>query len=177
MLQDSLNIIWLGCALLLAGILESLLWKTNLFDFCNYPISPQWFGENKKWRGLITLPLTHLLSVYLFKMVDAQLLCVATPIISFSGLDCLSYGLLTGFVFNLSELPNSLIKRRLGIPPGDENNPVFYWVDHIDSTYGTLLLWYAYFHFPLHLIITGLIISPFLFIGTTWIRKKLHLKT
>lgn len=176
-LQDSSNIAWLGCALFLAGILESLLWRTSLFNFCNYPIQPQWFGENKKWRGLITLPLTHLLSVYLFQALDTQFLHVSDPIISFASLDCLSYGLLTGLVFNLSELPNSFIKRRLSIPSGDESNVFFYFMDHIDSTYGTLLLWYIGFCFPLHLILTGLLISPLLFIGATWIRRKLHLKT
>ncbi len=80
------------------------------------------------------------------------------------------------YIVNLSELPNSFIKRRLDIPPGDESSKVFYLIDHMDSTYGVLILWYLYFHFPFHLIITGIIVTPLLFMGATELRKKLGLK-
>ncbi|MEC4990340.1 MAG: CDP-archaeol synthase [Oscillatoria sp. PMC 1068.18] len=176
-LNDTLNIIWLGSALFLAGILEALLWKTSWFQFCNYPIQVQLFGENKKWRGLITLPLTHLLSVFLLQDIETTFFHFPTKIIGFSSFNILSYGLLVGLIFNLSELPNSFLKRRFDISPGDESNHFFYLLDQLDSTYGTLLLWYFYFNFPLHLIFTGVIISPLLFIGATWVRRQLKLKT
>ncbi|MEC4894069.1 MAG: CDP-archaeol synthase [Oscillatoria sp. PMC 1051.18] len=176
-LNDTLKIIWLGSALFLAGVWEALLWKSSWFQFCNYPINVQVFGENKKWRGLITLPLTHLVSVFVFQYLETELFHFPASLICFSSLNLVSYGLLVGLIFNLSELPNSFLKRRLNIPPGDESNPLFYLLDNLDSTYGTLLLWYLYFHFPLHLISTGLIVSPLLFFGATWIRRQLKLKS
>ena len=174
---DTINIIWLGLALFLAGLLEALLWKTPLFNLVNFPIHSQLFGENKKWRGLISLPITHLVSVGLFQIGEQNFLSIPNNLIAFSSFNWLEYGLLVGFIFNLSELPNSFIKRRLQIPPGDESNKLFVFFDNMDSTYGTLILWYLYFKFPLHLILTGFLITPFLYMGTTLIRKNLGLKS
>ena len=175
--QDTTNILWLICPLFLAGVIEAFLWKTPVFEPLNFPINRSLFGANKKWRGLVSLPLTHAVSVFLFQIFEP--LVIKNPLpnwISLLSFNWLEYGLLVGFVFNLSELPNSFVKRRLGIPPGDESSLLFYFVDHMDSTYGTLLLWYFYFNFPWHTIVTGLIVTPLLFMTATWIRKKLGLK-
>ena len=182
--QDAYNILWLLCAVFIAGVVEAFLWKTPLFEPLNTPINVQLFGANKRWRGLISLPLTHAASVLCLQLLERILLpalgydldCDRGGFIFFSCFNFLEYGLLVGFVFNLSELPNSFIKRRLNIPPGDESSPLFFFVDHMDSTYGTLILWYFYFQFPFPLIATGLLVAPLLFMLATWIRKKLGLK-
>ena len=175
--RDTLNIIWLASALFLGGIIEPFLWKTSLFELFNQPINQELFGANKRWRGLISLPLTHAASVFFLHWVELQLGVVSDGgFILFSDFNWWEYGLLVGLVFNLAELPNSYLKRRLGIPPGDESNPWFFFVDHADSTYGTLLLWYFYFNFPLHLVLTGFVVAPLLFMGATLVRKSLGLK-
>lgn len=176
LLNDTFKIFWLGLALFVAGVLEALLWKTPLLQFCDRPIQVQWFGENKKWRGLITLPFTHLLSVLLFRYLETDIFGFPVYWEALTSLNILVYGLLGGFIFNLSELPNSFIKRRLNIASGDESHPLFYWIDHMDSTYGILLFAYFCCGFSLHLVVTGLILSPFLFMGATWFRRKLGLK-
>jgi CDP-archaeol synthase len=173
---DTLNLLWLALSLFIAGVIEAFLWKTSIFQWLDRPIQKDWFGANKKWRGLISLPLAMLVSVYLLYFVELNLSFVPKDAILFSKFNLIEFGLLVGFIFNLSELPNSFIKRRLSIPPGDESSKVFYFIDHMDSTYGVLLLWYLYFHFPLHLIITGIIVTPLLFMGATELRKKLGLK-
>ena len=175
-MTDTINLLWLALSLFLAGIIEAFLWKTYPFQVLNIPIQPEWFGANKKWRGLISLPLAMLLSVYLLKLIETVFPALAQQHIALSNFNLVEFGLLVGFVFNLAELPNSFIKRRLAIPPGDESSKVFYFVDHMDSTYGVLILWYVYFHFPLHFIVTGLIVTPLLFMGATELRKKLGLK-
>ena len=175
-LKDTFNLIWLASGLFFAGILEALIWKTSFFEFFNKPIQAELFGTNKRWRGLISLPLTNIISVFFLQVVEINFLPIPQNLILFSHFNCLEYGLLVGFIFNLSELPNSFIKRRLNIPPGDESSKVFYFVDHIDSTYGVLILWYLYFKFPLHLVATGVLVTPLLFMGATWLRKKLGLK-
>lgn len=174
---DTVNLIWLALGLFVAGAGEAFLWKTPWFQAFNHPIQETWFGTNKKWRGLISLPLTHSLSVFLFQLLEKPFLHqLPGDLILFSNFNFLAYGLLVGFVFNLSELPNSFIKRRLQIPAGDESSPIFYFIDHADSTYGTLILWYFYFHISSHLILTGLVVTPLLFMGATALRKQLGLK-
>ncbi len=173
---DTLNLLWLALGLFIAGVIEAFLWKTSIFQWLNRPIQTNWFGANKKWRGLISLPLAMLISVYILHFVELNFSFLPQDAILFSDFNLIEFGLLVGFVFNLSELPNSFIKRRLDIPPGDESSKVFYFVDHMDSTYGVLILWYLYFHFPLHLIVTGIIITPLLFMAATELRKKLGLK-
>ena len=175
-ISDTLNLLWLALGLFLAGVIEAFLWKTNTFQLLNVPIQTQWFGVNKKWRGLISLPVAMLISVYLLHFVEILIPTIPQDAILFSDFNLLQFGLLVGLVFNLSELPNSFIKRRLAIPPGDESSKIFYFVDHMDSTYGVLILWYFFFHFPLHFILTGLVITPLLFMGATELRKKLGLK-
>ena len=142
-LHDLLCLIWLGCPLLLASIIEALLWKTPLFATLSYPIQADWFGSNKQWRGLVSLPLAHWISVWLFQILENSTSLIS-PIL-LNSFNPVLYGVLIGFVFNLSELPNSFIKRRLQIPPGDESNPIFYWIDHMDSPYGMLLVLYFCF--------------------------------
>lgn len=174
--QDTFNLLWLALGLFIAGAIEAFLWKTSVFELLNQPIQTKLFGANKKWRGLVSLPLAMVLSVYILHFIELLTPFPAANLILFSDFNLLEFGLLVGFIFNLSELPNSFIKRRLAIPPGDESSKLFYFVDHMDSTYGVLLLWYLYFRFPLHLIITGSIVTPLLFMGATELRKKLGLK-
>ena len=175
-ISDTLNLLWLALGLFIAGVIEAFLWKTSAFQLLNVPIQAQWFGANKKWRGLISLPVAMLISVYLLHFVETLIPDIPQNAILFSDFNPLQFGLLVGLVFNLSELPNSFVKRRLAIPPGDESSKMFYFVDHMDSTYGVLILWYFWFHFPLHFIVTGLIVTPLLFMGATELRKKLGLK-
>ena len=175
-IPDTLNLLWLALGLFVAGIIEAFLWKSSIFQLLNFPIQTEWFGANKKWRGLISLPVAMLISVYLLHFVETNLSFFPKNIILFSDFNIIEFGLLVGFIFNLSELPNSFIKRRLDIPPGDESSKLFYFIDHMDSTYGVLILWYIYFHFPGHLIITGIIVTPLLFMGATELRKRLGLK-
>ncbi|MDY6936354.1 MAG: CDP-archaeol synthase [Cyanobacteriota bacterium] len=175
-LFDTVNIFWLGLGLFLAAILESFLWKTPIFQVFNSPIQEEWFGANKKWRGLISLPIAHTVSVLFFQVLEKLLPSLSDLFIGYSSLNLLEYGLLVGFVFNLAELPNSFVKRRLDIPPGDESSRLFYFIDHMDSTFGVVLLWFLYFRFPTHLILTGVIMTPLLFMGATELRKKMGLK-
>ncbi len=176
LINDALTILWLGLPLLLASILEFFLWKTPAFELLNIPIHAGLFGENKKWRGLVSLPLAHVVSVLMFQGLEKSLRLSFTKIILISSLNGVIYGLLVGFVFNFFELPNSFIKRRLNIAPGSESHPVFYWVDHMDSPYGVLLVLSFYLHLPLHSILNGLWMTPIAFMGATWLRKEIGVK-
>jgi hypothetical protein len=175
-IQDTFNITWLLLGLFIAGVLEAFLWETKIFQVFNHPIQAEWFGSNKRWRGLISLPLTNVFATVAFQWMERLIPSPPETWISFSSVNWIEYGLLAGFVCNLAELPNSFVKRRLNISPGDESSRLFFWVDHLDSSTGLLLLWWLYFRFPGELIATGIVICPLLFISATWIRKRLKLK-
>ncbi len=175
-IQDSFNLIWLLLGLFAAGILESYLWKSSFLEWANYPIQREWFGENKRWRGLVSLPLTHLLATFCFQAFEHYVPVVPEAWISFADVNAFEYGLLVGFVCNLAELPNSFLKRRMQIPAGAQSGPFFFLLDHIDSCTGILLLWWLVFQFPLHFVVTGFLLCPLLFMTATVIRIQLGLK-
>jgi hypothetical protein len=101
-------------------------------------------GDNKTWRGFVMMVPATGASFALLAMVLA-----AAPV-TFSGLWPLSpgpYGLVglwAGLGFMAGELPNSFLKRQLGIPAGAAASgplarPLFFLIDHMDSALGALL--------------------------------------
>ena len=178
-LQDLANLSWLLVTLLIAGVLEYFVWKTPPFQWLNVPIHSTWFGENKRWRGLVSLPLMQVLPVYAFVALEHWLRSQGyfQDWTLFSDFVPWQYALISGFIFNLAELPNSFIKRRLQIAPGTASGWIAFIGDHIDSTYGLLLAWGLIFHFPLHLLGVGAIACPLLFMGSTLFRQRVGLKS
>lgn len=97
-------------------------------------------GDNKTARGFVVMiPATGLAFLVLalagFRTMGAWPL----PPSQYLGL-----GLLAGAGCMLGELPNSFIKRQLGIPPGSPGagriaRPLFFLVDRVDSTLGVLV--------------------------------------
>lgn len=106
------------------------------------------FGDNKTWKGLIGLVglgavcgliwgaiVSHspMAAYHLFHHV-----CPSSPVWD------LTTGALLGLAYGIFELPNSFLKRRLGIPPGKtrpgRTGLVFVVLDQIDSVIGCALL-------------------------------------
>ena len=102
----------LGAALAHAPVL-----RFDLLAWLRRPISERLFGANKTWRGALVMtcgpvPLAIALDrlpAYRRRLPPAVL--TAGP---------LATGLLLGLSSWLGELPNSFVKRRLGIPPGEQ---------------------------------------------------------
>jgi hypothetical protein len=103
------------------------------------------FGDNKKLRGFMIMPPATALTFYLF----AQLRTVL-PSWYASGLWPMTdgrfalLGLIAGLCFMLGELPNSFIKRQLGIGPGQAaEQPICRIMaaaaDRLDSITATLI--------------------------------------
>jgi hypothetical protein len=181
MTLDIINIFLLAIVLFLAAIVEAFLWKTPVFQYLNKPINTELFGANKKWRGLLSLPIATVFSAYLVYFLGNYIFNYFLAIDDRVNLllwqnNLLVLSLLIGFVFNLAELPNSYIKRRLNIPAGDESSKVFFFIDHMDSPYGVILLLWLLYRVPLHFVANWLWLTPLLFILATWLRKGLGLK-
>jgi CDP-2,3-bis-(O-geranylgeranyl)-sn-glycerol synthase len=90
------------------------------------------FGDNKTLRGLLVMPT----ATALFSMLQGA------P--GVAGVDPLAWGLALGCGYILGELPNSFVKRQLGVAPGAAARGtlggVFWVVDQLDGLLGALLL-------------------------------------
>jgi CDP-2,3-bis-(O-geranylgeranyl)-sn-glycerol synthase len=97
------------------------------------------FGDNKTWRGIVCVALGTALGFVLIRPA-----AVAPGVRSRLGLAVL--GLAVGAAAMLAELPNSLLKRQLGIAPGRQGGGVagivFHVLDQVDVVCGAwLVLW------------------------------------
>ena len=123
--------------LVLGNVLHMIVVKCNWFKSIAFPISRKMFGDTKTYRGVILLPvltgLFALLRSYYFGPFEISIVYDA-----FVG-----FGL--GLAYILAELPNSYIKRRLGIANGAQSKKykyVQYFTDKADSLIGVLAFYF-----------------------------------
>jgi CDP-diglyceride synthetase len=135
--------------LLVAGAVHAPVIKKNLLPRLARPLDfgrsfrdARIFGENKTWRGLLLMSTVAVLVVLgqsqLYRLDVFQEL----SIVDYSRTSWLALGLALGLSYSLAELPNSFVKRRLGIPPGGVSRRrglVQYVVDQADSAAGGTL--------------------------------------
>jgi CDP-2,3-bis-(O-geranylgeranyl)-sn-glycerol synthase len=104
------------------------------------------FGENKRVRGFVAMPLAGAAAFALLGgtrgLLPARLGLDIWPL---SAVGYALLGLACGTAFMLAELPNSFVKRQLGIGPGEPATSlrlraVFFVVDRCDSVLGALVV-------------------------------------
>ncbi|MCI0517083.1 MAG: CDP-archaeol synthase [Woeseiaceae bacterium] len=104
------------------------------------------FGDNKRLRGFIALPLA---AACAFAVIAEYRHFFPAPLANglwpLSTLQYAGIGFAAGFAFVLAELPNSFLKRQLGVAPGKV--PEQGWqrvlcllLDRVDSTLGVLIV-------------------------------------
>ncbi len=125
----------LSLPVVISGGLHMAVVTLDLLPALKIPIHQGWFGGNKTWRGLIVMPATAALGTVLAVRVwPAQ----------FGGWNPVVLGVLLGLAYALAELPNSFVKRRLGIEPGKRpphNAAWFALADQADSAIGCALVY------------------------------------
>lgn len=103
------------------------------------------FGDNKRLRGLIALPLGSALAFALVGVLrDRMPEAVSRGLWEMSASSYAAVGLAAGLGFMLAELPNSFIKRQLGVAPGELPRhglarTVCPMLDRVDSSLGVLV--------------------------------------
>lgn len=139
MVETPLLVLMLIFPLIIAGILHMLVVKFNLTPFLARPIQVRWFGGNKTWRGVFFMPLFGILGVLLSKHFlpasSRSDIIFERPVL---------LGACLGLAYVLCELPNSFLKRRMGIAPGQQatqNRALFFLLDHTDSILGCVLVY------------------------------------
>lgn len=97
------------------------------------------FGDNKTWRGAVVMIAVSAAGMLLQQAVRIRSL---EPF-DYGSVNALLAGAMLGPGFVVGELPNSFLKRRFDVPPGQQAIGLKYWVfttlDQIDSVVGCLL--------------------------------------
>ena len=180
--------------LILGGIANMIFTKTELYKKNNKPIDcgktlngKRIFGDNKTYIGFISMMFFCTVFQILFGVFcnvlnlnqHNDLYNIRENTFTLN----LIFGLLTGFVYMISELPNSFIKRQLDIKPGKTASGIkgvlFFLIDQIDSLIGVMFLLFLFSDFSiiryfLYLLlgaITHIIINLILY--TVKIRKNI----
>lgn len=146
--------------LMLGGVANMIFTKTAWYRRYRSPIDggkcckdgKRLFGDNKTWIGFFSMIVFCIILQLLF-----GLLCRAGGLEAHCDYyrihaNTVSYnlllGFLTGFIYMLSELPNSFVKRRLNIADGKTDKggkgALFFVIDQIDSLLGVMLLVYLF---------------------------------
>ena len=142
--------------LIVSNVLHMVLVKKNGLSFLRIPIQSTWFGPNKTLRGFVFVPVVNGIVYLIINWPGGWLLsglsleCELSPKINICDITFLNHifmkatiGAVFGLFYMLFELPNSWIKRRMGIASG-ESSKRFRWfftlLDKTDSAIGVSLL-------------------------------------
>lgn len=143
-------------SLILAGIANMIFTKTTLYKKYSFPIDfnkTAWdkkpiFGKNKTWIGFFSM-----IVFCIFFQVLCGIICNLCNLNQYNDLFRCNentipfnslFSFLVGFTYMFCELPNSFIKRRIGIEAGKTNRgfigAIFFILDQIDSLLGVMLI-------------------------------------
>ena len=131
----------LTATLFVGFILHGLCIRLRALRGFAMPIERRWFGENKTYRGVICVALGTAVG---FVLIDLRFLSTGGW---HRATELALLGLLVGTAAMLAELPNSFLKRRMGIAPGAQTGGIrgvaFHVLDQIDVVFGAwaVLAW------------------------------------
>jgi hypothetical protein len=129
MVEMTWRIIFLGLPLFVAAVAQGLCIKYDLLPWLKKPLDfghtfrgKRVFGDHKTWRGFVI----NLLGCSLGTLIQTWLLekCLFPPWLPLVNYEEWGWllGLLMGLGMTVGELPNSFLKRRMGISPGKQGN-------------------------------------------------------
>ena len=162
--EDFIRILLLALPLVFGGILHMIVVKIDTLSYLKKPIHNRWFGYNKTWRGFFIMPLATWPGVLIAQSIE-HLLDLSTPL--FTSHSSFLLALILGLAYCLAELPNSYLKRRLGIKEGTTSERYkicFIILDQADSAIGCLIAYKLF-----------LVISWPVFWGTIIFGTAIHL--
>jgi CDP-diacylglycerol--serine O-phosphatidyltransferase len=174
--QDLQYVFLLSVPLTVAGIIHMIAVKLDILSYLKKPIHQSWFGLNKTWRGFFVMPLATLPGVYLALFLENMLdfqdqLFRSAPV--------LLVALVLGLAYCLAELPNSFIKRKLGIKEGqtsDHYKWFFIILDQADSAIGCAIAYMIYLSVSLKIVIFTIIFGTLLHLLINRILYQLKLR-
>jgi len=141
---------WLILPVVLGGLGHVAVLKTNVLRSLAVPIDTgaRWrgrrlFGANKTWRGVVLMTgLTALTSGAQATLARRNHWASAQQMLQSARFSAWLTGAICGLTYCLAELPNSFVKRQLGIAPGaraSRASRLQYVADQADSVAGCLV--------------------------------------
>ncbi len=140
----------------IAGIVNSIWCKSGMFKRLQVPMDGgrnfvdgrRIFGDNKTWKGFLGYIICNVICMVLWGLVCdvAQLEAynMFYEKVANTPVNNLIIGLLLGIAYGVFELPNSFLKRRLGVVPGKSVSGAwkafFVFFDQADSVFGCVLV-------------------------------------
>lgn len=178
--------------LVCAGISNMIFTKTRIYNKYKYPIDcykilddgNRLLGNNKTIIGFISMIIFVTLYQILwgsicnqfnFNKLNDWYLC-NTNNIQYN----LEIGFITGLIYVVSELPNSFIKRRIGIQPGKTSTGIkgitFLIIDQTDSLIGIFILLSVVSHLSIVRFIAYIVVGTLMHIILNYILYKLKIR-
>jgi CDP-archaeol synthase len=138
--MTAVRVLYLIAPAVAAGLLHAVVIKCDLLRVLARPLDGGRgiLGSNKTWRGVVVMLAGSTASVGLQGVVDLETLAL----VDYREPLTLLLGLALGAGYSLAELPNSFVKRRLGVAPGRRARrfaPLQYVADQGDSVLGATL--------------------------------------
>jgi CDP-diglyceride synthetase len=153
--------LWLTVPLVVAGILHMLVVRRDWLPLLRRPLAESLFGPNKTVRGFVVMPLATVAGVYVARAIEPRV--SAHVDVHLDAAPPIALGLVVGLGYMLAELPNSLMKRRLGIQPGElpeKNRLLFAFIDQADSVIGCALGYLLFLPIPLPVLGILVVLGP-----------------
>ena len=156
---------------IIGNVAHMIVVKKDLFSILAKPISTHLFGKNKTFRGFVFLPLA----------IGASCLLTSTILGPFSTtvLNDFLIGFGLGLAYIIAELPNSFLKRRVGIAPGESASKFRFFqlfIDKTDSLLGACLFYFFAMKIDIQEIVLLFIISFLLHLSISFLLVILKLK-
>lgn len=108
---------WVFLPVIGAPIAHAPVLRWDLAPMLRRPISARLFGENKTWRGAMVMTAGTVAAAIALHRVPGYRRRLPDAVVD---ADPVLIGALLGVATWAGELPNSFVKRRLGIPPGGQ---------------------------------------------------------
>jgi len=136
-------------AFVIAGIAQTVWFTTEWSRALAFPLDGgmtlrgrRLFGENKTARGFVVMVPATAIAFVMVALVAASGAPAAVGLWDLTPLGYAALGAWAGFGFMAGELPNSLVKRQLGIEPGRASHGLAlaaqFVADRLDSGIGML---------------------------------------
>ena len=146
---------------ILSGIFNMIFCKLKILKTMQVPMDGgrvlrdgnRIFGDNKTWKGFLGYLIFGTVSTVIWGFAIRNTSLNSLDFFYINNENTLTFnmivGVLLGLAYALFELPNSFVKRRLGITPGKPatgiKKAIFVFVDQADSIFGcALVVWFFY---------------------------------
>lgn len=169
--------LYLTLPLVIGGCLHMVAVRANFLPALTKPMHERAFGANKTWRGAIIMPIATVFGVAVAAALAPFLepwLLVHMPLEK-----ALPLGTLLGLAYIIAELPNSFVKRRLGILPGrgpDRHRQWFVLADQTDSVLGCTLVYGLWLQPPALTLLLCILLGPAIHLGANVLLYTLRLR-